>query len=397
MKERRPLIVHVVYSFHTGGLENGIVNLVNRLPVTRFRHAIVALTNCSREFCQRIVHDDVQFIEMNKPPGHALAIYPALYRLFKELKPAVVHTRNLAALEAVVPAMAAGVSVRIHGEHGWDVSDPRGESRKYRIMRRLYRPFVNHYVALSAHLESYLLDAVGIPRTRLSRICNGVDTARFHPAENKRELLSGSPFNESRLQVVGTVGRLQTIKGQINLVHAFAQLLERMPHKAKLLRLMIAGDGPLRGQIQAELVRLGIEDKVWLAGDRNDIAQVMRAMDVFVLPSLAEGISNTILEAMASGLPVVATDIGGNSELVDPGRTGLLVAAADPTALSTAIGRYVEHPELMREHGCAARSRAENEFSIVRMVQQYEALYRAQLERVGVDADAQYKSDRATP
>lgn len=397
MKDRRPLIVHVVYSFHTGGLENGIVNLVNRLPATRFRHAIVALTTCSPEFCQRIVHDDVQFIEMNKAPGHALAIYPALYRLFKALKPAIVHTRNLAALEAVVPAMAAGVSVRIHGEHGWDVSDPRGERRKYRIMRRLYRPFVNYYVALSAHLESYLLDAVGLPKARLTRICNGVDTALFHPAASERELLAGSPFNESRFQVIGTVGRLQTIKGQINLVLAFAQLLERMPHKAGALRLMIAGEGPLRDEIQAEILRLGLEDKVWLAGERTDIPQVMRATDIFVLPSLAEGISNTILEAMASGLPVVATNVGGNSELVDSGQTGQLVAAADPTALSTAIGRYVEHPELMREHGAAARNRVETEFSVEHMVQHYEMLYREQLERVSASADGQYKSDRATP
>src|SRR5690348_11336852 len=124
MSPSAPLIVHVVYRFDIGGLENGIVNLVNRMPAGRWRHAILALTSVSMRFARRIERADVRYIELGKRPGHLLREYPRLYRLFRELQPSVVHTRNLAALEAVVPAWAAGVPVRIHGEHGWHHNDP---------------------------------------------------------------------------------------------------------------------------------------------------------------------------------------------------------------------------------------------------------------------------------
>src|SRR5690606_5551515 len=141
--------MHVVYGFDTGGLENGIVNLVNNLPTARFRHAIVALTHCAPTFSARIRREDVTFIELDKPPGHAFRLYPRLLRLFREHRPAIVHTRNLAALESQLPACLARVPARIHGEHGWDVADPNGAGRKNRLLRRLYKPFVQRYIALS--------------------------------------------------------------------------------------------------------------------------------------------------------------------------------------------------------------------------------------------------------
>lgn len=389
MIDHRPLIVHVVYSFDTGGLENGIVNLINRMSPQVFRHAIVALTNCSPQFCDRITRDDVHFIAMNKAPGHALKLYPALHRLFKDLKPAIVHTRNLAALETVIPARTAGVPVRIHGEHGWDVSDPEGNSHRYRIARRLYRPFVSHYVALSGHIEKYLVNAIGVPRDRISRICNGVDTDRFHPTETGRGLLPGSPLNESGLRVIGTVGRLQAIKDQRNLIRAFALLLERMPASADDLRLMVVGNGPLRREIEAEMLRLGVTDKVWLAGERADIPEVLRSMDIFVLPSRAEGISNTVLEAMASGLPVVATDVGGSSELVVSSRTGILVPARDPDLLADALAAYLTDPAQASAHGRAGRDRVQAEFSLDGMVARYTELYESKMAEAGLTRPAQ--------
>ena len=182
MQDPRPLVMHVVYRFDVGGLENGVVNLINHMPAERFRHAVVALTDCSEAFCRRVRRNDVRFISLHKPPGHGAKLYPRLYRLFREHRPAIVHTRNLAALESVVPAWAAGVPARVHGEHGWDVSDPGGTRRKFQWLRRAYSPFVSRYVALSGHIESYLVGRVGIAPQRVERICNGVDTTRFVPA-----------------------------------------------------------------------------------------------------------------------------------------------------------------------------------------------------------------------
>jgi sugar transferase (PEP-CTERM/EpsH1 system associated) len=373
---RRPLIAHVVYSFSVGGLENGVVNLINRMPEEAYRHAIVSLTDASPEFSARIARQDVGMHVLKKPAGHALKIYPRLLALFSRLKPAIVHTRNLAALEAVVPAWMAGVPARIHGEHGRDVNDLDGSNRKYRLMRRLYRPFVNKYIALSRDLEAYLRDGVGVAPSRIAQIYNGVDTARFRPAAGGREPIAGGPFNDPECWIVGTVGRMQAVKHQTSLARAFIIACRADPEAARRLRLVMVGDGPLRAEAAALLEEAGLLARsAWLPGGRADIDAVMRGLDCFVLPSLAEGISNTILEAMASGLPVVATDVGGNGELIEQGSTGCLVPADDPQALAGAILGYFREPARARRHGAAGRLLAERRFSLDAMVARYLGVY----------------------
>lgn len=369
----RPLVLHVVYRFDTGGLENGIVNLVNHMPQQAYRHAIVALTEVS-EFRRRIRRDDVSFVALNKPPGHAIALYPRLYRLFREMKPAIVHTRNLAALEACVPAWAARVPVRIHGEHGRDVDDLDGTSRKYRLVRRAYRPFVDHYVALSQDLAGYLAEHVGVPRHRFSQIYNGVDASRFHPAATATAI-RGCPFSSSQHWIVGTVGRMQEVKDPLLLAQAFVQALQIQPGLRGRLRLAMVGDGPLRAAAQSLLVSAGVEALAWLPGERDDVPEVMRGLSCFVLPSRVEGVSNTILEAMASGLPVIATDVGGNAELVQHHRTGELVPAGDVRTLADVIVRLAGDPERARLWGDAGAAAVGRGFSLDSMVARYQTLY----------------------
>ncbi len=369
---RRLHIIHVVYSFRIGGLENGMVNLVNRLPRERFTHTIVALTDIDREFCKRIVHDNVRYIELHKPPGPGAKLWPTLYRVFRELAPDIVHSRNLAALEATLPAMLARVPVRIHGEHGRDVDDPFGDQPKPRWIRRAYSPFVTHYIALSRELENYLKLRVGLTQRRISLICNGVDAEHFTPA-SARAMPPESPFQAPGLCVIGTVGRLQAVKDQVGLVRAFARLVHGDAQRR--LRLVIVGEGQEHGAIEAEIRAANLVDRVWLAGARADVAAMIRSFDLFVLPSIAEGISNTVLEAMACGLPVVATAVGGNPELVEAGRTGDLVPASDPHALAAALRAYVDDPARINAHGKAARARIEAEFSLDRMVYRYRSLY----------------------
>jgi sugar transferase (PEP-CTERM/EpsH1 system associated) len=381
-----PLVVHVVYRFGVGGLENGVVNLINRLPEDRWRHAIVSLTDVSEEFARRIERADVETIALGRGPGHMVRDYPRIYRLFRKLAPAIVHTRNLAALEAVVPAWAARVPVRIHGEHGWDMQDPAGKRKRYRIVRRLYQPFVTRYVALSQHLETYLEHAVGIPSGKIEQIYNGVDTERFGRPRGVRVAIPGCPFDAGRHWLVGTVGRMERVKDPVNLVQAFARALELQPAAAERMRLVMVGDGALRPDVARIVEAAGIADRVWLAGERADVADVMRGLDCFVLPSLAEGVSNTILEAMATGLPVVATRVGGNSELIEPGLTGALVPAADSGALAQGILAYFNDGAVARRHAIAARHAAERRYSLARMVQDYGSMYERALAKAGVTA-----------
>jgi sugar transferase (PEP-CTERM/EpsH1 system associated) len=298
-----------------------------------------------------------------------------LVQLFRNLSPAIVHTRNLAALEACVPAWAAGVPIRIHSEHGWDVHDLGGSSRKYPWVRRLYRPFVHCYVALSRDLDRYLVSRVGIAPTRVIQIYNGVDTAAFRPATGSRCAIPGCSFNDPSLWIVGTVGRMEPVKDQLNLARAFIRAVEIAPETRRHLRLVMVGEGRLRPEVRRLLQQAGLADLAWLPGERGDVADVMRGLDCFVLPSLAEGISNTILEAMASGVPVVATRAGGNVELVQEGVTGRLVPAADPDALARAILDYYLDREAARKHAQAARRIAKNKFGLDRMVTSYMEVY----------------------
>lgn len=373
-----PLVVHVVHSFEMGGLQNGLLNLLDGLPPQRYRHAVVSLTGLSG-FERRLRRDDVRFHALHKSPGLGLGTHLRLWRLLRQLRPALVHTRNIAALEMQAVALAAGVPARVHGEHGWDVHDPAGQSARYRRWRRLMRPFVQQYVALSRHIADYLAGPVGVPRGRISQIYNGVDTARFAPIDGAARLTG--PFDPALHYLVGTVGRLEPIKDQLTLARAFVAAVQQRPDLRDRLRLVLVGDGQLRGPIEQVLRDAQAEPLVWMAGSRDDVPAVMRGLDLFVLPSLAEGISNTILEAMASGLPVLATDVGGNGELVQAGVTGTLVPSADPPAMAQALIAYADEPARGRREGQAGRLRAETTFAMQAMTGAYQRLYDTLLAR----------------
>lgn len=245
-----PLVLHVVFRFDTGGLENGVVNLINHMPAHAYRHAVLALTEVT-SFRERILRSDVEFISLCKPPGHGVWQYPKLFKLFRRLRPAIVHSRNLAALEAQVPAWAAGVPVRIHGEHGLDIGDLDGSNVTYQRVRRFYKPFVQHYMALSRDLADYLVDKVRVPQINVTQVYNGVDVDRFYPAPNGPQPIGGCPFDPAQHWLVGTVGRMQSVKDQVMLAHAFVQSLVLAPKLQHRMRLVMVGEGPLRAQAQA--------------------------------------------------------------------------------------------------------------------------------------------------
>ena len=384
MNDPRPLVAHVMYRFDTGGLENGIVNLINHMPSDRYRHAVIALTEVT-DFRKRIQRDDVLFISLNKAPGHGIWLFPKLFRLFRRLRPAIVHSRNLAALEVQLPAWLAGVPVRIHGEHGRDVGDLDGSNTTYQRVRRFYKPFVSFYLALSRDLADYLTNMIRIPRNKVLQVYNGVDSVRFHPG-SAEQTAAGCPFVRPAHWLVGTVGRMQTVKDQPTLAHAFIRALEIDPSLRQRLRLVMIGDGPLRSECQQLLDNAGLAELAWLPGERSDIPEIMRGLDCFVLPSLAEGISNTILEAMASGLPVIATDVGGNADLVAAGSSGRIVPAADSERMAVEIVRLATQPDTAQHMGHVGRELVEQKFSMNAMVAAYQGTYDKLLHRTGSNA-----------
>ena len=261
----KPLIAHVLFRLGTGGLENGLVNLINTLPDDKYRHAVICMTDYT-DFRNRINNDAVQVYCLNKKPGQDFAVYVRLWRLLRQIKPDLLHTRNLSALEAQLPALLADVKCRIHGEHGRDIDDVDGTNWRYVLLRRWFRPLVQCYVPMSKDLEDWLIKQIKVPEKKITQIYNGVDLTRFKLGDSKPRWLLPIEFRAINLFLIGTVGRLDPIKDQLTLVQAFIHLVKNNPELSHKVRLVIVGDGVLMLPLQALVREADIENLVWLAG-----------------------------------------------------------------------------------------------------------------------------------
>lgn len=353
-------MAHVLYSFDTGGLEKGIATLVQS-GSPAFEHTIVCLTKSGSS--ERLLPPGTRVLQLHKPPGNSPAFLVRLGRLLKNLRPDVVHTRNWSGMDGIVASRLAGIRNIVHGEHGWGMEDPSGQSAKRLLLRRLMLHWCRECTCVSKAMESWLREKVRVQRP-VTQIYNGIDTNRFRPGD-------GTTFRselkiEENAFIVGTVGRLDPIKDHKTLIAAFYEFREKMPDAV----LVIAGDGPERTNLEALA-----GDGVRLIGNRLDVDRILRACNLFVLSSLNEGISNTILEAMATGVPIVATGVGGNPELIENGHTGTLVPPGDKGAMAEAMLVYALNRTLAAGHGMEARKCAEINFSIDRMVSSYQAVW----------------------
>lgn len=370
----KPLIVHVLHSLDTGGMERIVVSVINGTR-DRYRHAVICLAGFGA-LRDEIDDPSIVCVSLGKRPGKDLGSYARLWRVLRKLRPDLVQTYNIGALDATLVARLAGVRRVVQAEHGRDVSDPLGRNRKYRLLRRWLQACISRFVAVSQDLATWLRDEIGIRPAKVVCIQNGIDTQRYGSTDGAREArpLLGS-FAPSGSLLVGAVGRLDAVKDHVGLVDAFAMLLDGTPGWAGRLRLVIVGEGSERARIEQHVARLGIGDAVRLLGNCADVPALLQEFDLFVLSSIAEGIPLTVLEAMAAGLPVVATRVGGVGEVVADGETGALVEPSDPRALATALGRYVEDAGLRHRHGAAGRARVASRFGMQSMLDAYVGLY----------------------
>ncbi len=363
----RPLrILHVLHAFSAGGLENGIVNIINGSS-DHLVHELCLLSH-GGEFIERISRPVVVH-EMHKKKGNGLRIILELRRLFQTRDVDIIHTRNWAAFDGVLAACATPKPVLIHGEHGRDISDPEGRVYRRNLARRLLAFRAKKFVAVSKDLYSWLKHTVRIPADKLAFIPNGVDTDRFSPGRDlalREELGIGE--NEF---VVGTIGRLDPVKNHLGLIRA-VQLLQSDGHR---VRLVIVGDGPLRSDIEQCVEEWSLGPKPLVLGYRPDVERFYRMFDSFVLNSFAEGMSNTLLEAMSSGLPIVCTAVGGNVELVADGVRGILVSAGEFKDLAAAIKTLISSRPTCDRFAARSRQFAVRESSIKSMIERYTRLY----------------------
>lgn len=361
-------ILYVMHSLGRGGTENGVVNLLNRMDPARFRFTI-ALMESNRAMLERVERPGVHVVTVRRRWGND-PLFPAqLFALFRREKPDLVHTRNFSAIEGLAAARLAGVKGVLHSEHGRDVDEAERLKRRRAIARSVLFRFADRVVTVSEELRSTILASCDVPSAKVQCVPNGVDLSRFG-AHGARERIRRELGITSDQIVVGSVGRHDPVKDYRSLIKAFAAM-----RAANHVRLLLCGDGPSNLELRALARELAVDDRVIFTGFRDDVPDVLAAMDVFVLPSVTEGMSNAILEAMASGLPCIATRVGGNGELVSHGVNGLLVPTGSPDKLHDAIRHLVDDDAARLRMGRAGRHRSETRFSLDGMVARYEDLY----------------------
>lgn len=363
-----------------GGSERFLQNLASRLAADRYRITLVQLHEQSmpgNHGHELLTRPNLRLMSL---PVHAvydrsgLNAWRQLSLMLRRERFDVVQSQHEKAdiLNALLPRQAGTVHVSNRRDMGFKKS-----RRLQHLFRRLNGRF-DTVVAPARQILSGLAECEHLDPLRMTWIPNGVDTRRYAPAPLQRRLDSRRELGlDDDAIVFGCVARLQPVKRHVDLIDAFAQVHRTLPQA----RLVLVGDGPLLPELRDRIASLGIQDAVALLASRDDVDALLPALDVLVLPSSSEGMSNAILEAMACGLPVVATAVGGNLHLVQHETTGLLVPPLDPISLAASLQWLAQSAHVRRRMGMAARARIEHEFSLDAMVQAFDQLYRRLLDR----------------
>jgi sugar transferase (PEP-CTERM/EpsH1 system associated) len=377
----RPLrILHVVTRLGVGGTEYVLSRLFTGLGGETFDQRICSMRGFDPAFT-RSPHFDGRLHSAGGPDARFQLALLRLARILRECRADIVHSRNWGAIEAIPAARLAGVPVAIHSEHGYEVGMLDGLPLRQRVFRRMVYPMADAVFAVTEELRDYHARQAWTAPERMRVLYNGVDTERFAPrpeAGREARRVLGLPPGAF---VVGHVGRMVPIKDHGTLLRAAEQLVR----KDVDARVLLVGAGPELERVRRDVEASGeLRGRVVLPGASDRIADLLAAMDVFVLPSLREGMSNTTLEAMASGLPVIATRVGGNPEVVDDGVSGWLFAPGDAGALAAFLLRLSSDAGLRRAAGEAGRRRAVERFGLERMLRDYRSLYLELAARRGI-------------
>jgi len=356
----RPLhVVHLVLSLNVGGLEQVVYDLVSRADSERFAVRVVCLSEIG-EWGPRFAALGVPVESLNVLHLGTWGRMLAVARRLRELRPDVLHTHNPAPhLVGALAAQLAHVPVVVHTKHGRNYPG----IRKWVWANRLAAWLTHKVVAVSGDAAAVATDIERVPAAKVAVIRNGVDLSRF-PAVERRLLTS-----ERRAVHVARISF--AAKDQQTLLRAVRIVAGAEPDFV----LDIVGDGPNRAELEALCDQLQLRKHVHFAGFRDNIHDYLSRAEFFVLSSVTEGISITLLEAAASGLPIVATRVGGNPEVVADGETGLLVPPRSPEALAAAMLALLRNRERAAAMGTAGRRRVEERFDLTQAVAAYESLY----------------------
>ncbi len=365
--ERRLKLLHLVWCLDAAGMENGVINICHRLPSSEFAPAICTL-KAGGAAEQRLDPDRVELLHCRRLFGRDLSLPVRLALLLRRQRVDIVHTHNWVTLwPGLLAAKLAGVPLVVHGEHGkiWD------RRRQVIAQRWLWRR-THQVLSVSAALADRMSEAVGFPRARIEVISNGVDTERFRPSGETKTASRQRLGLPAEGLLIGMVARLVPFKDHAGVLRAVAALQARQLD----IHLALAGAGPLRDELDQLATELGIAPRVHFLGELPQVDPLLGALDVLVSNSSHnEGMSNAVLEAMACGVPIIATRVAASPELLDHGRAGILIEPRDAEGLAAALGELHASPALRARLGESGRQRIEEQYSLDAMVGAYRRLY----------------------
>ena len=383
MTRRKTRVLHLITSLELGGAQQNTLYCTANHDRGLFDVELIAGAGGQLDDEARAITDArVQIVPWLRHQIDPLRDLEALVRLRSHMAANdidVVHTHSSkAGILGRLAAHLAGVPFVVHTVHGWSFNDTQSRTRRraYVEMERLAAGFTNRIVVVSSrNREKGLSMGIGRP-DRYEVVHSGIDVDAFRQPETDRRAVRRSLGYGPDQVVVGTVACLKPQKAPLDFVRAAAEAYSR----DERLRFFIAGDGPLRPAVEAEITRLGLGGIVQLLGWRRDVVDLYHAMDVFLLTSIFEGLPRSVLQAMAAGVPVVATDVDGTPEVVRNRQTGLLIPPARPEAAARALLEVVRDAELRDTCIDQAGVLLTRDFEIRQMVRRLDRLYLEGLE-----------------
>lgn len=366
----RPVkVLLITHDLNIGGLQRVVVDIATNLDPARYTVSVCALKE-GGAFEQELFNANITVHKLPSTPGKVDYVsFWKIRRLLKAMAPDIVHTHNSQPfIEGTLAGVLAGIPAMVHTDHGRYFPD----KTRYMWMEWLASHFVSEIISVSEANKASLVKYEHISEKKIRVIPNGIDEKKYRVHVDRIAKRTSLGLEPDAWPVLGWCGRLSPEKGLTFLIRALRDLSRSYPR----LRLLLMGEGALRKELEVQAQAEGVASYVRFLGARADVPEVLQVADVFVLPSLREGLPLVLLEAMAAGLPIVATDVGGNRQAVHEGINGLLVPSENPGALAQAIRRIVDDETLRAQCSCQARQLFEQHFTVGRMVERYDRVYR---------------------
>lgn len=365
---KRPRLAYVVHSLDTGGTERLVVDM-SRAVSDNYDVRIFCLDQPGR-WARELRNAGIPVYCVWRQPGFDIGVGWRLARLCRGQNVALMHAHQAGPWFYAALARVFHRGPRLlFEEHGRFYPEADSLLRRF-VNRALISRLTHRVVAVSEDVRRRLVRYEGLPSDRIEVVYNGVKPAHSLDGPARRELRHQLGFSDDHI-VVGSVGRLDEIKNFPMLIDAIAATRNRIPQ----VRGLIVGDGPQRASLESHIMAVGQCDSIVLTGFRDDARALTACLDVFVLPSFSEGTSMALLEAMAAGIPVVVTDVGGNPEVVQEGVSGRIVPSGDTGRLVQSIRELLEDQQSRKRLGDAAQLRFEDCFSFDAMLKRYREIY----------------------